>query len=163
MRYQVLPTSLSDDQAAPLHEHGSAAVDDHGADCFVVLADPGLGELQPCQMVRPLTVRDCRRAGRRAHSRRSGRLATPQRSSVHARRSGHSVARHHRCRSLSRWAVACQYGAMSLVCSSTRPVRAGRARKQGSTAGEPAGQHPMLVLERYIVPGQRPRCLSAGG
>jgi hypothetical protein len=38
--WRLLPTSLSDDQAAPLHEHGSAAVDDHGADCFVVLADP---------------------------------------------------------------------------------------------------------------------------
>ena len=36
----VLPTSLSDDQAAPLHEHGTAAVDDHGADCSAVLADP---------------------------------------------------------------------------------------------------------------------------
>jgi hypothetical protein len=36
----VLPTLLSDDQAAPLHEHGSAAVDDHGADCSAVLANP---------------------------------------------------------------------------------------------------------------------------
>jgi len=37
---RVLPTSLSDDHAAPLHEHGSAAVDDHGADCSAVLIDP---------------------------------------------------------------------------------------------------------------------------
>jgi hypothetical protein len=29
-----------DDQAAPLHEQGSAAVDDHGADGSAVLADP---------------------------------------------------------------------------------------------------------------------------
>ena len=36
----LLPTSLSDDQAAPLHEHGSAACDDYGADCSAVLADP---------------------------------------------------------------------------------------------------------------------------
>jgi hypothetical protein len=39
-RAGLLPTSLSDDQAAPLHEHGPAAVDDHGADCSAVLADP---------------------------------------------------------------------------------------------------------------------------
>jgi hypothetical protein len=32
----LLPTSPSDDQAAPLHERGSAAVDD----CSTVLADP---------------------------------------------------------------------------------------------------------------------------
>jgi hypothetical protein len=36
----LLPTSLSDDQAAALHEHGSAAVDDHSPDCSAVLADP---------------------------------------------------------------------------------------------------------------------------
>jgi len=37
----MLPTSLSDDQAAPLHEHGSAACDDdYGADCSAVLPDP---------------------------------------------------------------------------------------------------------------------------
>ena len=33
-------SSLFDDQATPLREHGSAAVDDHGADCSTVLANP---------------------------------------------------------------------------------------------------------------------------
>lgn len=36
----LLPTSLPDDQAAPLHEHGPAAIGDHGTDCSAVLADP---------------------------------------------------------------------------------------------------------------------------
>jgi len=36
----LLPTSLPDDQAAPLHEYGSVAVDDHGTEGSAVLADP---------------------------------------------------------------------------------------------------------------------------
>jgi hypothetical protein len=70
----LLPTSLSDDQAAPLHEHGSAAVDDNDADCSAVLADPDWAIYRRVKMVRLLTVRDRPRVDRRAQSRRSGRL-----------------------------------------------------------------------------------------
>jgi hypothetical protein len=62
----LLPTSLSDDQAAPLYEHGSAAVDDHGAGCSAVLADPDSAIYRRVKWRGLLTVRDCPRADRRA-------------------------------------------------------------------------------------------------
>ena len=54
--WPVLPTSLSDDHSAALHEHGSAPLDDHGTECPAALAD------LDSPIYRSVIWRDCKRS-----------------------------------------------------------------------------------------------------